>query len=193
MHPHDRERAGAKAGLAIVIAPVEMVEPTGAETIVLLRLGGETVRRASTRISAPRSANAAAFALDTRAFACSTPRRSADPQDAHDFASYPSLAGRVVLITGGASGIGAAFVRAFAAQQRPRRLPRHRCRRGRSAGAGGGRPRAAPRPVRAVRPARHRRLRSRDGGGPRDARRCAVLVNNAANDQRQVLAEVTPD
>ena len=31
--------------------------------------------------------------------------------------SYAGLADRVVLITGGASGIGAAFVRAFAAQQ----------------------------------------------------------------------------
>ncbi|MES1150140.1 MAG: SDR family NAD(P)-dependent oxidoreductase, partial [Bradyrhizobium guangdongense] len=31
--------------------------------------------------------------------------------------SYSSLADRVVLITGGASGIGAAFVRAFAAQK----------------------------------------------------------------------------
>ena len=31
--------------------------------------------------------------------------------------SYAGLAGRVVLITGGASGIGAAFVRAFAAQK----------------------------------------------------------------------------
>src|SRR5437762_10913857 len=30
--------------------------------------------------------------------------------------SYAGLAGRVVLITGGASGIGAAFVRAFAGQ-----------------------------------------------------------------------------
>jgi NAD(P)-dependent dehydrogenase (short-subunit alcohol dehydrogenase family) len=33
-----------------------------------------------------------------------------------DFASYPSLAGRSVLITGGASGIGAAFVEQFARQ-----------------------------------------------------------------------------
>lgn len=33
------------------------------------------------------------------------------------FARYPSLAGRVVLITGGASGIGAAMVEHFAAQQ----------------------------------------------------------------------------
>ena len=31
-------------------------------------------------------------------------------------AQYPSLAGRTVFVTGGGSGIGAAFVRAFAAQ-----------------------------------------------------------------------------
>ena len=31
--------------------------------------------------------------------------------------NYSGLAGRVVLITGGASGIGAAFVRAFAAHE----------------------------------------------------------------------------
>ena len=31
------------------------------------------------------------------------------------FATYPSLAGRIVLVTGGASGIGADMVRAFAA------------------------------------------------------------------------------
>src|SRR3569623_1273146 len=33
------------------------------------------------------------------------------------FANYPRLAGRVVLVTGGASGIGADIVRAFAGQQ----------------------------------------------------------------------------
>ena len=32
------------------------------------------------------------------------------------FASYPSLKGKSVLVTGGASGIGAQIVRAFAAQ-----------------------------------------------------------------------------
>ena len=31
-------------------------------------------------------------------------------------ASYPDLAGKVILITGGASGIGEAIVRRFAAQ-----------------------------------------------------------------------------
>ena len=34
-----------------------------------------------------------------------------------NFASYPSLCGRVVVVTGGASGIGENIVRAFAAQQ----------------------------------------------------------------------------
>lgn len=35
---------------------------------------------------------------------------------ASDFATYPSLAGKTVLVTGGASGIGAEIVRAFAVQ-----------------------------------------------------------------------------
>jgi NAD(P)-dependent dehydrogenase (short-subunit alcohol dehydrogenase family) len=33
------------------------------------------------------------------------------------FATYPSLAGRVVFVSGGASGIGAEIVRAFAGQR----------------------------------------------------------------------------
>ena len=33
-----------------------------------------------------------------------------------EFATYPSLAGRAVLVTGGASGIGASVVEHFAAQ-----------------------------------------------------------------------------
>ena len=35
---------------------------------------------------------------------------------ADSFATYPSLAGKTALVTGGASGIGAEIVRAFAAQ-----------------------------------------------------------------------------
>lgn len=38
-------------------------------------------------------------------------------EDESSFATYPSLQGRVVVITGGASGIGEAFVRAFAEQK----------------------------------------------------------------------------
>jgi multiple sugar transport system ATP-binding protein len=53
------------AGITIT-APVEMLEPTGAETIVVLRLGDE---RALGRVSPdlrPRSGEAAQFAVDTR-------------------------------------------------------------------------------------------------------------------------------
>jgi D-xylose 1-dehydrogenase len=106
--------------------------------------------------------------------------------------SYPSLAGRVVLITGGASGIGAVFVRAFAAQKaRVAFLDI-------DADAGA---------------ALVRDVTSECGAAPLfvpcdlldiDALRAAieqvhtalgdaaVLVNNAANDKRQVLADVTP-
>ncbi|WP_157778952.1 SDR family NAD(P)-dependent oxidoreductase, partial [Burkholderia humptydooensis] len=48
-------------------------------------------------------------------------RESNGAQDAQDaqherYARYPSLAGRAVLITGGATGIGASFVEHFARQ-----------------------------------------------------------------------------
>jgi NAD(P)-dependent dehydrogenase (short-subunit alcohol dehydrogenase family) len=107
--------------------------------------------------------------------------------------SYAGLADRVVLITGGASGIGAAFVRAFAAQ----------------------RARVAFLDVDAeAGAALVREVTSDCGSGPLfvpcdlldiDALRAAmaqvhaslgdaaVLVNNAANDQRHVLSEVTPE
>jgi len=50
----------------IVEAPVEMVEPTGAETIVLLRLGGEPAMARITPDVRPTPGASAAFALDTR-------------------------------------------------------------------------------------------------------------------------------
>jgi multiple sugar transport system ATP-binding protein len=49
-----------------ISAPVEMIEPTGAETVVVLRLGDE---RALGRVSAdlrPRIGEKASFAVDTR-------------------------------------------------------------------------------------------------------------------------------
>jgi len=106
--------------------------------------------------------------------------------------TYAGLAGRVVLVTGGASGIGAAFVRAFAAQQ---------CRvafldidavAGEAlvrevASASGSMPLFVPCDLLDIDALRAAMAQVRKSLG--DA---AVLVNNAANDQRQVLAEVTP-
>lgn len=106
--------------------------------------------------------------------------------------SYAGLADRVVLITGGASGIGAAFVRAFAAQgarvafldidtNAGETLVREIAAAGRTA------PLFVPcdlLDIEALRTAMidiHRSLGD-----------AAVLVNNAANDQRHVLSEVTP-
>ena len=70
-------RAFADDPRAVVVdAPVEMIEPTGAETIVLLRLGGEPAagaRRA--RHPACRPARPRAFALDTRTHLPVRPRR----------------------------------------------------------------------------------------------------------------------
>jgi len=50
----------------VVNAPVEMVEPTGAETIVLLRLGGESALARISPDMRPRPGESASFALDTR-------------------------------------------------------------------------------------------------------------------------------
>ena len=109
------------------------------------------------------------------------------------FATYPSLIDRVVLISGGASGIGADMVRAFtsngarvcfldvqdeAAQELVRELD--------------GAPKHAPLYLRcdvtdiAALHAAIDDVRARHGP-------VAVLVNNAANDQRHVIAEVTAD
>jgi len=107
--------------------------------------------------------------------------------------SYAGLAGRVVLITGGASGIGAAFVRAFAAQQARVAFLDLDTDAGEAlvrevAAAGGSAPLFVPcdlLDIAALRDAMGQ-VRSKLG----DA---AVLVNNAANDQRQVLSEVTPE
>lgn len=56
-------------------------------------------------------------------------RESNGARSAQDerYARYPSLAGRAVLITGGATGIGASFVEHFA--RSPRGLPTPRTNR----------------------------------------------------------------
>lgn len=106
--------------------------------------------------------------------------------------SYADLADRVVLITGGASGIGAAFVRAFAAQgarvafldidaDAGKTLVREVAAISRSA------PLFLPCDLLDIDALRAAMAEVHGTLG--DA---AVLVNNAANDQRQVLAEVTP-
>ena len=106
--------------------------------------------------------------------------------------SYASLAGRVVLITGGASGIGAAFVRAFAAQQARVAFLDIDADAGEAlarevASANGSAPLFMPCDLLDIEASREAMAQVRAALG--DA---AVLVNNAANDQRQVLSEVTP-
>ena len=58
--------SGAAGAPIVVDAPVEMVEPTGAETIVSLRLGGEPVLARISPDIRPTPGATAPFALDTR-------------------------------------------------------------------------------------------------------------------------------
>lgn len=113
--------------------------------------------------------------------------------DANAFARYPSLAGKLVLITGGASGIGASMVEEFARHaahvafiDRDDRAAAELIERERAAG------RAAP---------HFRTCDVRDIASLRTAIRSIedefgavrVLVNNAASDQRHRLEDVTPE
>jgi D-xylose 1-dehydrogenase len=109
------------------------------------------------------------------------------------FATYPSLRGRVVAVTGGATGIGAAIVEAFAANQArvafldlQTEAGEALAERLRSTGA------ATPlfvhcdlTSVAALEAAVERIV---DALGPVE-----VLVNNAGNDTRHTIEEVTPE
>ena len=106
--------------------------------------------------------------------------------------SYAGLNDRVVLITGGASGIGAAFVRAFATQGARVAFLDIDASAGEAlvrdvATSSGSAPLFVPCDLLDIDALRGAMAQVRGSLG--DA---AVLVNNAANDQRQVLAEVTP-
>ena len=107
--------------------------------------------------------------------------------------NYSGLAGRVVLITGGASGIGAAFVRAFAGQKARVAFLDIDAEAGEALvreveGECETAPLFVPcdlldiEALRAAMAHVHAKLGN-----------AAVLVNNAANDKRQVLSEVTPN
>ena len=107
--------------------------------------------------------------------------------------TYSSLAGRVVLITGGASGIGAAFVRAFAAQRARVAFLDIDTDAGKAlvrevASASDSAPLFVPCDLLDIDALRAAVTKVHATLG--DA---AVLVNNAANDQRHVLSEVTSE
>ncbi len=106
--------------------------------------------------------------------------------------SYAGLADRVVLITGGASGIGAAFVRAFAAQRARVAFLDIDQTAGAAlvaevTAAGDTAPLFVPCDL-----LDFEALRAAMAEVQRKLGDAAVLVNNAANDHRQVLADVTP-
>lgn len=108
------------------------------------------------------------------------------------FTRYASLKDKVVLITGGASGIGEAFVRAFA--DNGARVAFLDLQQEAGAALADRLAASAHKPLflrcdvtdtnalKAAIDEAHKRL------GP-----ASVLVNNAANDQRQVFADVTPE
>jgi NAD(P)-dependent dehydrogenase (short-subunit alcohol dehydrogenase family) len=108
------------------------------------------------------------------------------------FTQYQSLTDRVVVITGGASGIGETFVRAFAANAARVAFLDVQEAAGSALAASLRDAKHAPlfvacdlTDVAALRAALER-IRAELGPA-------AVLVNNAANDLRQTLGEVTPD
>ncbi len=105
------------------------------------------------------------------------------------FASYPSLKGRTVLVTGGASGIGAEIVKAFAAQgSRVGFIDLDRAASETLVAATEGEIAFETCDLRDIDALRAAFAALRDRLGPP-----AVLVNNAARDDRHDWQDVTPD
>ena len=108
------------------------------------------------------------------------------------FASYPSLQGKSVLVTGGASGIGAEIVRAFAEQKSKVGFVDFDVERGRQLAdeltGTGGAVTFQPCDLRDIPSLRHAfEALAGVNGAP------LVLVNNAARDDRHSWPEVTPE
>ena len=107
------------------------------------------------------------------------------------FATYPSLKGRVVFVTGGGSGIGAAIVAAFAGQgSRVAFVDIDETASSALVASLAGSPHAPlfiPCDLTDIEALRAAIARVRTVIGP-----IGVLVNNAANDTRQPVGEVTP-
>ncbi len=110
-----------------------------------------------------------------------------------EFATYPSLRGKAVFITGGASGIGASLVEHFARQHArvafvDLRAEEGRDLAGRLAAEGLPEPRFTPLDLRDI-PA----LQAALAEAGRAMGNITVLINNAAHDQRHKLEDVTVD
>jgi NAD(P)-dependent dehydrogenase (short-subunit alcohol dehydrogenase family) len=109
------------------------------------------------------------------------------------FANYPSLAGRVVFVTGGATGIGADIVEAFAGQRAQVAFVDLQAEAGqalaeRIAARGLPRPLSLRADVTDIASLQAAIGQVRAELGP-----IGALVNNAANDQRHYIDEVTPE
>ncbi|RYB02541.1 SDR family NAD(P)-dependent oxidoreductase [Lichenibacterium ramalinae] len=105
------------------------------------------------------------------------------------FATYPSLAGATVLVTGGASGIGAYLVRAFAEQGSRVGFVDIDAEGGRALAAEvGGSVRFAPCDLRDIAALKGAVAALKADLGP-----ASVLVNNAARDDRHGWEDVTPE
>ena len=109
------------------------------------------------------------------------------------FATYPSLRGRTVFISGGTTGTGTAFVEHFHAQgAKVGFVGRNRAAAdellGRLDPAAGPRPLFMPCDVTDIEALRAAIAQTRAAFGP-----IGALVNNAANDQRHAVEEVTPE